>query len=318
MLKKFLLKLLALFTILCIVLYTASLVLVTPWYGSKMRQGLYNANNNYDAVFLGSSHMNGMLDPEIIYNETNISSFNFGTGGQPINVSYYLLKEILNNNKSPKLVVLDVYYLGLTEPYGEEGYIRYVIDNLKFSKNKIEAVLNCVPRSELISYLFPFFKYHNRWSELTDYDFTGKYDFDTSDNGFSVGEDLYGEDLLSNQSSDIIGEIPSYNEDYLNKIIALSKEYNFDLIFVNAPYDYLGNDFLDNWYPDDAALINRINEVALENNIPFINYSSLEKMNEIDFNFKNDMVNNGHVNRTGATKISYDFADYINKNYNFS
>lgn len=317
MLKKFLLKSLALLTLLCIIICTASSFLVTPWYGAKMNQGLYNKDYNYDAIFLGSSHMNGLLDPSIIYDECNLTSFNFGSGGQPINVSYYLLKETLNNHETPKLVVLDVYYLGLTTKYGEEGYIRYILDNMKFSKNKIDAVFNCVPKSQFISYLFPFFKYHNRWSELSDYDFVDKHIFDTTQNGFDVGVDSYGVDLLSDQTSSGISEMPSYNENYLNKIIELSKEYNFELILVNAPYDYLGNDFMEDWYSDDAALMNRVSEIAEENNIPFINYSSIEKMNEINFVFKDDMVNSGHVNISGATKVCYNFAEYLNKNYNF-
>ena len=58
------------------------------------------------------------------------------------NVTYYLLKEALKT-QSPKIVVLDLYYFGLADKYGDEGYIRYVLDNLKFSKNKLEAINNC-------------------------------------------------------------------------------------------------------------------------------------------------------------------------------
>lgn len=75
---------------------------------------------------------------------------------------------------------------------------------------------------------------------------------------------------------------------------------------------------MTNWVPDDAAMFNKVEEVALENNIPFINYSTLGKMKEINFDFKNDMNNNGHVNIWGAAKVSSDFADFINSNYKYN
>lgn len=225
------------------------------------------------------------------------------------------MKEILNNHECPKLVVLDVYYLGLLNEYGEDSYIHYVLDNFKFSKNKLEAINNCLPFNERISYIFPIFKYHNRWSQLTESDYILNSDFDTSINGFEAGDDQYGLDLASNQYSSDIGEISYFSEQYLLKIIELSKEYNFKLIFVNAPYDYTSNDIIITWYHDDASMMNKIEEIASDYDIPFINYSSIDKMNAINFDFKSDMNNIGHVNNSGAAKVSSDFADFINENY---
>ncbi len=75
--------------------------------------------------------MNGSINPNILWNEHGITSFNYGTGGQPIDVTYYLLKEILKKQDNP-IVVIDLYYLGLTDEFGKDEYIRYVLDNMKF------------------------------------------------------------------------------------------------------------------------------------------------------------------------------------------
>ena len=315
MVKKFFLKSIILFLIISCILYSIAPILVKPWYHAKMNQGLYNTDEYFDVVLLGSSHMNGLIDPDVLSEKCNLNAFNYGSGGQPINVTYYLLKEILNNHECPKLVVLDVYYLGLLNEYGEDSYIRYVLDNFKFSKNKIDAINNCVPFNERISYIFPIFKYHNRWNQLTESDYILNSDFDTSINGFEAGDDQYGLDLASNQYSSDIGEIPYSSEQYLLKIIELSKEYNFQLIFVNAPYDYTSNDSITTWYYDDAAMMNKIEEIAADYDIPFINYSSIDKMDSINFDFKSDMNNIGHVNKSGAAKVSSDFANFINENY---
>lgn len=106
--------------------------IIKTGHREKLIEGLYkHEENSYDVVLLGSSHMNGSINPNILWNEHGITSFNYGTGGQPIDVTYYLLKEILKKQDNP-IVVIDLYYLGLTDEFGKDEYIRYVLDNMKF------------------------------------------------------------------------------------------------------------------------------------------------------------------------------------------
>lgn len=63
-------------------------------------------------------------------------------------------------------------------------------------------------------------------------------------------------------------------------------------------------------------MFNKIALIAEENNIPFINYSSQKMLDEINFDFKNDMYNIGHMNIVGANKVSTHFANFLNENYN--
>ena len=114
--------------------------------------------------------MNSGINPNILWNQYGITSFNYATGGQPIDVTYYVLKEVLKVHKNP-IVVVDLYYLGFTDEFGDEGYVRNALDNLKFSTNKVDAIINCTPLKQWINYFFPIFKYHDRWKELTENDF---------------------------------------------------------------------------------------------------------------------------------------------------
>lgn len=123
---------------------------------------------------------------------------------------------------------------------------------MKLSKNKIEAILNCTPEKDRLSYYFPLLKYNSRWKELEVEDFK---------------------------------------------------------------YDYTSTDSLSYWIKNDLAMYNTVAKIAKDNNIPFINYSSEEKLSEINFEFANDMFNNGHCNIWGSDKVSYDFADFLNDNY---
>ncbi|WP_252225563.1 hypothetical protein [Clostridium sp. ZBS2] len=315
MIKKFLIKGFTLIFIIAFILNILSPIFKYPGHLEKLTEGLYNKEKQYEVLLLGSSHMNGSIDPKVLYNECGITSFNYATGGQPIDVTYYLLKEALKTQKNVDIVILDLYYLGLENEYGEESYIRNVLDNMKFSYNKLEAIFNCTPSKDYISYIFPIFKYHNRWGELTEYDYT-KYNISgNSDiNGFEAGSEKYGYGIEGIQENDIIGEIPAKSKEYLYKFIELSKEKEFELIFTNAPYDYSSNDF-EGWYKDDAAMFNKVSIISRENNIPFINYSLSKKMSEINFDFKEDMNNIGHTNIWGADKVSLDLAKFLKENY---
>lgn len=279
---------------------------------SKIFQGAYEDRGEYDVVLMGSSHMDSSINPNVLWNQYGITSFNYGTGGQPIDVTYYLLKDVLKKHKNP-IVVLDLYYLGLTEQFGQEAYIRYVLDNMKFSVNKIEAIVNSTPKNQWLSYLFPLIKYHNRWKELEEKDFN--YDTSTTyyQKGFGAGREVYGKDTLSDIKETKTAELPAKTQEYLYKIIELSKKEGFKLVFTNAPHDYKSTANMDTWHKEPAQMFNKVAEIAKENNIPFINYNNL--FDEIGFDFKNDMYNEGHMNIWGSNKVSTHFAKFLKENY---
>lgn len=283
---------------------------------NKLIQGLYeNTGDAYDVIFLGSSHMNAAVNPNVLWNQYGITSYNYATGGQPIDVTYYLLKEILKNHKKP-IVVVDIYYLGLTKNFGEEGYIRTVLDNMKFSKNKVEAILKCTPRPHWISYLFPIFKYHDRWTEIGEEDFI----LDTSDDyylkGFGDNHNIYGKDNLSNINIKETAEIPSKSEEYLYKIIELSQKEGFELIFTNFPHDYTITNASTIWHSEPAKMYNKISEIAKKNNIPYLDY--FNNTDELNFDFKTDMNDSSHMNILGSNKVSADIGGFLKEHYNLT
>lgn len=278
----------------------------------KLRQGLYSADDSYDVVLMGSSHMNGGLDPNVLWNRYGITSFNYATGGQPIDVTYYLLKEVLKKHKNP-VVVMDVFYLGLENPYGESGFTSNVLDNMRFSKNKVDAVLGCTAPEEWVSFFFPFLKYHFRWSDLSQKDLTYDGSEIAYEKGFKAGTTRYGKENQGLSQTSARAEIPAKTLGYLNKIIELSKQENFQLVFVNFPCDYTEPNKEDGWVNDCAALFNTVADIAEENSIPFVDCNG--KTEEIGLDFAQDMNNSGHLNIWGAVKVSGYIGGYLKQNF---
>lgn len=312
--KKIILKVISFIIIFTIIISGINnIFLYKSGHRSKLYQGLYTkTEDNYDVLLMGSSHMNGGINPNILWNEYGITSFNYATGGQPIDVTYYLLKEALKTHDS-KIVVLDLYYLGLTSEFGEEGYIRYVLDNMKFSANKIEAVMNCTPKDEWLYYLAPFFKYHSRWKELDEGDYKENFEGGYYAKGFGASQEKYGKENMTILLGEGEADIPKKTEEYLYKFIQLSKEENFKLILVNMPYDYTSTNGMNNWITDHEKMYNTVEKIANANNIPFINYNNY--LENIGFDFKEDMYNIGHLNVYGSAKVTLNLGEFISNNY---
>lgn len=302
-----------LFIIMLIIVYLGPIFTVKISHRYKLIQGLYeHTGNAYDVALMGSSHMNSGIDPNVLWNEYGITSMNYATGGQTIDVTYYVLKEALKNHKF-SVVVVDLYYLGLTGKYGDEGYIRNVLDNMRFSENKFEAILNCTPSNQWIAYFFPFYKYHNRWKDLKQEDFKPDDSTDYFTKGFGAGHDMYGKDSLSDISTTETSDIPPKTKDYLYKFIDLSKKEGFKLVFMNAPHDYTETESSTDWVKEPAKMFNKVAEISKENGIPFINYNNM--FDEIGFDFKTDMYNMGHMNVQGAQKVSTNLGKFLKDNY---
>jgi len=314
MVKKAFLKGSIFVIILFLIIVTlGSLFIIKTNNGAKLTQGLYtNTGDSFDVVLLGSSHMEALISPNMLWNQYGITSFNYATGGQPIDVTYYLLKEVLKKHNKP-IVVVDLYYLGSTNKFPDEGYTITALDNLKLSLNKVQAVINCTPLKEWFNYIFPIFKYHDRWKQLTKKDFN----YDTSETyykkGFVASHFLYGLENASNSSSTEMANLPPRTEEYLNKIIDLSKKKGFKLIFTNAPHDYTQTTGSKTWVSQPAKMFNKVAEIAKKNNIPFINYNKMT--GQMNFNFKTDMVNIGHLNIFGSEIVTSNLGKYLKDNY---
>ncbi|OCN00841.1 hypothetical protein A7X67_08080 [Clostridium sp. W14A] len=313
MLKKLIGKGILFLTVLTLILSSISSVFIYKIdHRGKLLEGLYHSDDPYDVVFMGSSHMNGGIDPNVLWKQYGITSFNYATGGQPIDVTYYLLQEVLKKH-TPSVVVVDLYYLGMTTPYGATGFVSNAVDNMRFSKNKLEAIQNCTPPEEWINFLLPALKYHFRWSSLTAEDFT----YDSSSiyylKGFDAGTQRYGKADTSYAATDKKADIPAKTLSYFYKFVELSKEKGFQLVFVNMPCDYTESNQSDGWVNDCEAMFNTVADLCQQENVPFLDLD--DRMDEIGLDFAQDMNNAGHLNVWGAYKTSSYFGNYLNRNY---
>lgn len=271
--------------------------------------------DSVDVLFLGSSHAGASFNPQDLYNEYNITSYNLGSHSQSLWLSYYWLKETLHY-QSPQVVVLDCYELWIDET-ATEVRARENLDNMRLGTVKIEAVDTVCTFDEsqsVLSYLLTNIRYHERWSELNETDFNWKEDIcpPSKLKGFYlyIGQCGYESYVpLEVQNSEIEEFLPE-TKDYLDKIVELCRENNIQLILVKTPTLFM-----------TVERHNAVAEYADANDLLFFDFNEMSLYEQIGFYYSTDMYDNSttgnksaHANPSGARKMTYFIGDILLNN----
>lgn len=289
--------------------------LLTPKYMSDVYDGAlpgeyYGETKNHSVVFIGDCEVYQNFSPHTLFNEYGITSYIRGGASQTIWQSYWTLKDTLRYEK-PQVVVLSVLGMG-KEHSVSEPYNRLNIDGLRFSAAKLGAVRSsAVDGESTLSYVFPIFRYHERWKELNKDDL--RYFF-RSDN---VGLNGY---LMRCETKPVTifppGDrledytLPEICFDYLDKIRELCGDNGIELVLMKSPsiWPY--------WYEQWDI---QIKDYADKHGLLY--YNLLNMHDETGIDYDTDTANAGlHMNVHGAEKLSvwlgkelterFDFTDY--------
>lgn len=143
-----------------------STTIVNGFYAEK--------KNDIDVIVIGSSNSFCTVNPIVLYDQYGIAAYDFGSSSQPMNISALYLKEALKRQK-PKVVALEVNMMtGGSINTKNESAFRWGYTDIPLSFDKLKCIyqsLGCVD-AEYFSYVFPVFRYHDRWKELSKIDYT--------------------------------------------------------------------------------------------------------------------------------------------------
>lgn len=285
-------------------LLTPKYILNTP-EGHLIREYYYD-DYKHNLLFIGDCEVYENFSPQILWDEYGINSYIRGGAQQLVWQSYYLLEESLNYEQ-PEAVVFNVLSLKYNEPQSE-AYNRLNIEGMKWTGSKYDCIkASMLPKESLADYLFPLLRYHSRITELNAEDF--KYLF--------ADENLSHNGYLMQTGVKPVESVPagkkledySFGEtamEYLDRITALCKEKNVELILIKAPvlYPY--------WYEEwDEA----VSDYARKNSLNYINL--LEEADSIGIDWNTDTYDAGmHLNVFGAEKLSHYFGMWLKEHIN--
>lgn len=260
-------------------------------------------DGSIDVLLLGSSHMGVNVDTTILYNDYGIASYKLWGSTQPIWNSYYNLVEALKT-QHPKVVVLEALGLSHTTEYYDYANAVKNTMGLRWSRNKVDAILASYEPDQLLNAFFPLSQYHSRYGELEDGDFS-HYFWNAGISGHNTQN--WDAVCAMDDPSDTDKRLPLGDKQlkYLKKIIYLCNKNNIPLLVLTTPYTA----------PDEEkSRLNTANDYLSEEGIDQLD--CLTNYAEYGFDFSSDFGDTaGHLNSTGCAKLSAILGEYLQENY---
>lgn len=257
----------------------------------------FQTEQEFDVLFLGSSHMINGVSPIDLFCEYGITSYNLSMHGNYVASSYYLLKESLGllekkGRQLPKVVVLDIYGGGETVFDLHNAW-----DSFPLSPVKVEMAKALVPKEDQAAMVAPFFLYHNRWSELKKEDFrlyaSRKYGVQPRYEMCYPAEEIVRnpEDMETADEEKL---------DYLSRINELCESQGIRLILIHIPYTY---------HPEWQREANAVCQYATEQGMFCINFMN----QDIGIDFEIDFYDQGHLNAVGMRILTRELGKILTK-----
>lgn len=297
----------------------------THSYTRIMFHELYEQEENVDIVLLGASHVYRGIDPFMMKEYTGSNVFNASSSSQQLKGSYYILNEVLKENNVSKVLLDTNYGINNLEKDGDiQTYI--ITDYLKNSYEKEQYLFSVGGFDALVSDCFPVFHALTVSNGL-------KNPINIIKNKLSTGYREYGYDLVSydnekykgkgfvysNEEIDILKAnwspnpidggniVPQYTKYWLEKIIALCKEKNVELILIDCPVtDASIYGEIENY----SEYIAYMSELSEKNDLKYWNFNMVgeSKLNKKS-NWYKDAV---HFNGKGAESFTAFLSGYLN------
>lgn len=268
-------------------------------------EGIYlyykEERNSLDVLFIGSSHIMCGILPSQLWRERGITSYDFASSALVTAEVYYMVREAFRT-QSPKLVFLDVSGVVYEEKLGTKEYLHVMLDNMRWSRNKLEAIADLAAEEGRAEYFLPFIKFHTRWKSLEGSDFMpvassekGAVIYDRVMEGAAAPELIRPDECHS---------LSPVAEEYLRKTLDFLSEQDVEVVLIKTPVQF-GR--------ERQELYNEAGRIGAEYGYPFLNLMYFT--DEMGFDYVSDMTDKNHCNRSGAQKVTRFVGGYIAENY---
>jgi len=264
--------------------------------------GYYNQKpDTVDVLFVGSSRVHTNINPATLWEEYGIASYALGINSQPINISYYVLKEALKT-QHPKLVVVEASQIN--DNYDKTESTPSV-SGMKHDINYLKAVLERRTFDSSMDTALRYPMWHTRYDMISKDDFvedafacyplSGKAGYKGAVEHYHIVAQEYTDGYKEE------GAVFSQSaEGDFDRIVKLCADEGIDLLFILTPaasrFENIG-----------------VRDYALRKGVSYLNTS--DYYDEIGLDVATDFIDEGHLNVYGSTKTSSFIGRYIKDHY---
>lgn len=115
-----------------------------------------------DILYMGSSHVNTVIQPAMIENLTGLSGYGYGAPGARVDQLYYLLKDMVHH-QSPKYIILETSSIIAKDPLIDQQYV--VADQIINDQVLLHYTSEDIPAQYWDEALLPLWRNHTKWKE---------------------------------------------------------------------------------------------------------------------------------------------------------
>ena len=267
------------------------------YFNTKIR-GFYELEpNSLDVVFIGSSNVHCNINPNVIWNQYGITSYDFSCDMQDLQTSYYYIKEVFKT-QSPKVIMVDMLY---PEKRAENPtYAHYAFDYMNNDLEKAEAVWKLSSR-EPLQYFIPSIMYHDRWKTLgkTDYEELTEVAYILNGSVVYMSSNSAEQPIITDDKTELSDDIKSQ----IDEIVELCHENGCECVFMKTPIAH------DESLEGRFALWNSISEYCGEKEIDFLYFNRI--IDELGLDYATDYMDTNHLNYYGQEKLSKYIGGYL-------
>ena len=288
--------------------------------GIRIRGFYMEPENSLDVVTLGASETYTSIAPGILWQNYGFTSYNYSMAGNPISLMKTQVKEVLKH-QNPKVLVIEINGAlpGLKDYQNKDSKMHGYLDNIPWSKNKIEAINELIPKEDRYSYYLPFMKYHSNWKRVDECVANA---YLSAQMKLSSGTKLKGFQTISKYNNNklvcknILGDISqmslnSLAEYYLRDLLEYLKQEDIkNVLFIRVPHRVTRKNY------KDYKRCNRAGEIIREYGYDFVNFEQQREYMHLDS--EKDFYNDSHMNINGQEKFTNYFGNYLTQRYHLN
>lgn len=261
---------------------------------------IYNGNINSDLLIYGSSRAWVQINPTIIEDSLQISTYNLGIDGHNFWLQYLRHIELLKYNKKPKCIIfsLDVFTMQKRiDLYNYQQFLPYLLWN-----SDVENYTSTYIGFSTFDYNIPLVRYFGLEGALiaSMHVFLGSDTPPVRIKGYRGIEKEWNDDLekAKSETDHIEINLDSSTVKLFEQFINECKNNDIKLIFVYTP-EYIGG---QNFVKNREEIISIYRQLANKYDLKFIDYSLDEISMQQQYFYDTE-----HLNKNGSEFFTYKF-----------
>lgn len=255
-----------------------------------------------EVMVYGSSHPWNSVDTRYLYDHYGIGAYNYSAHWQLLNTTQLFIEDSFRT-QSPKVALIETYRVErLKQDCHMDGEIYYTKE-IQNSKAKWNYLRKCFGWNleDYVSYFVPLWAFHENWTDVSEKNINRNMS-----NIFvkSMGSKIHEEGTKKvriKDAKDKQNELPADSLKVLDEIVDTCRKNGVHIVFFTAPYS------------GPFKYSDAMKEYAGNNGCDYVNF--FELLDEISFDPKTDFWNGGHVNRSGANKVTDYLGKYITEKF---